>query len=129
MAWLQSRIGALTPVAKGIAAIRPNGTTAGVVGFDMWTPASAHVHVAMDTATACRSLLRPAFAYPFGELELGVLLCTIPSHRCRAIRMAHRLGFRESHRIRHGYAHGSDLVSFEMRKENCPWILGQAKAA
>lgn len=129
MLWAANRIGPLSRNATGISAIRADGSLAGVVAYDAWTPASCQMHVVVDCVAACRALLRPAFAYPFSEAGLRIARAVIPSHRWKAVRLAKRLGFVESHRIKDGWDVGSDLVHFELRREACRYLLPLAKAA
>jgi hypothetical protein len=61
---------------------------------------------------------------------VAVVLATIPSHRCEAIRAATFLGFKDSpYRVRDGFCPGSDLVNFYMRRDMCRFLEPQRKAA
>lgn len=122
MEWVRRAVGGLTAGAKGIAAIRSDGTVAGVVAYDLWTPAGCRMHLAMETPAATRTLLRAAFAYPFGELGLRLVTAAIPSHRGKAVRFATRLGFSEVHRTKDGWDEGSDIVHLELRREACRYL-------
>lgn len=122
-AWLEARAGcALTPRARGIRALDASGATRGVVAYDMWTPTSCQAHMAVDTPAAWRPLLRHCFHYPFQALGLQLLLGIIPAHNAKSLAMARALGFRETYRVRDGWAPGDDMVVHEMRREDCRWL-------
>lgn len=106
---------------RSLVAIREDGSTAGMVGFDGWTPNSVHMHVALGVAAAARPLLRPAFAEAFADGR-SMALGSVRSSNARSLRLAIRLGFREVYRVKDGWAAGEDMVLFEMRREECRWL-------
>jgi hypothetical protein len=119
-AWLQARTGcALTPDARGVKAVRPDGSLAALVAYDMWTENAVQVHLAFDTPAAWRCLARAAFAYPFEEAQKGVLWGCASASNARLLRFARRLGFLEAGRIPDGISRGDDLVLFHLRREDC----------
>jgi L-amino acid N-acyltransferase YncA len=93
---------------------------AGLVVLDTWTPNSAHVHVLVRTAAACRRLLAEALEYAFRHV--GILLGVIRSSNERSLRLTRKVGFREVSRVVDGWQAGEDLIVFEMRREECRWI-------
>ncbi len=129
IAWIEDQVGVLTRTATSIAAIRPNGEIAGVVAFDSWHPGSVQCHIALADKWAWRHLSRAVWDYAFEQEGVSSVLAVIPSHRCEAIRTAMMLGFKDTHRVRDGFCVGSDLVHFQMRREQCRFLQPQAKAA
>lgn len=131
IAWIEDHVGVLKRNATSIAAVKPDGTIAGVVAFDAWNPGSVHCHIALESPMAWRHLTKAVWLYAFEQEGVSAVLATIPSHRCEAVRMAICLGFKSTHRVRDGFCPGSDLVHFEMRREDCKFLQRepQAKAA
>lgn len=129
LAWLTARSSWVpTDAARGILR-EEAGCILSMVVFDEWTPNAARIHVAVDAPPPCKDFICAAFEYPFLEANKGVLLCTVPAHNWRCLRLVHRLGFTEQHRVTDGWETGTDLVEFEMRKENCRWLRRERKAA
>lgn len=125
LSWLERRAGCvLTRNARGVKAVDAYGAIRAMVAFDSWTNASAQAHMAAETPIAWRSLLRPAFSYPFIEADKRVLIAVIPAGNERSLRLAKRFGFRETHRVPDGWDTGEDLVLLEMRREDCRHIQG-----
>lgn len=121
--WLAERSGcAITPSFRAIKAVDSGGAIKGMVGYDDWTENACQAHMAADTPIAWRSMTRPAFAYPFEELGLGIILAVIPSSNARSLATALRFGFRQLMRLKDGRAVGVDLVFLEMRRESCRWL-------
>lgn len=78
--------------------------------------------MAVDAPVVWRSLLRPAFSYPFLEAGRSLLLGIIPADNTKSCGMARRLGFREAYRVIDGWSVGIDLVVHEMRRHECRWL-------
>ena len=115
LAWIAERSGAwLSPKARGIIAFDASGIRGGVA-LDNWTRNSAHVHIALDTPIAARSL-RPALERYVRQLGLGVLLGVIQADNAKSIRLAEHFGFEQAYRLRDGWDEGRDLLFFEWRK-------------
>lgn len=128
--WLEERVGSLTSQALGLVVERDDtGDVAAAVAYDMWTPASAQVHLCIASRAAGRLLLKHAFAVPFVKLGRRMLLASIPAYRAPALQLAWHLGFVETHRVTDGWDTDVDLVCLEMRRENCPWIKGAKRKA
>lgn len=121
--WLIQRTN-LVPTARfrAIEAVDSNGDIRGMIGFDCWTANSCEAHMAVDSPIVWRSLLYPAFQYPFEQMGRGVILAIIPANNKKSIRMATHLGFTETHRVRDGYDVGVDVILHEMRREECRWL-------
>lgn len=119
----------LTAQARTIQATDAKGRIRGVVAYDMWTPNACQAHMAADSAIAWRSLLGPAFSYPFEEAGRRLLLGIIPAHNARSVALVRRFGFREAYRVKDGWGPGDDLLVFEMRREECRWLSPARRAA
>lgn len=129
-AWMEARLGpVLTSNARAIKAVDAAGRIRGMVAYDNWTEVAVQSHMVVDSPVVWRSLLGPAFSYPFEECGKALLLGIIPLHNHKSIALTRHLGFREAYRIRDGWAPGDDLVVFEMRKHECPWLGTQKRRA
>lgn len=121
--WLYRRIGCpITLAFRAIKATDASGRIRGMVGYDGWTENAVHAHMAVDAPIVWRSLIRPAFAYPFEEAKRGVIIGTVAASNAASLKMVVALGFEMLTRIYDGFALGVDLLVFEMRKENCRWL-------
>lgn len=121
--WIQQRTGCgRTAGFKAIKAVDDSGRILGMVGYDGWTENAVQAHMAVETPIAWRALTGPAFAYPFLEAGKSVILAIIPASNARSVKLARRFGFRETYRVRDGWAVGEDLVLLEMRREECRWL-------
>jgi RimJ/RimL family protein N-acetyltransferase len=121
--WLTARTG-YQPGGDFRAIVAEAGRVRGLVGFDRWTPASVHMHVALDSMAAGRPLLHSAFAYVFGQCERRLARGEVRASNLRVIALALHLGFRQAHTVKDGWEAGDDLVLLEMRREECRWIGG-----
>lgn len=122
--WLTLRAGVeLTPKLLAVKAVDADGNIKGMVGYDGWTPNAACIHVACDSPLALRSLILPGFRIPFLELGKEVLIATVLSTNEKSIGLVKRLGFREVFRGRGWFVKDADLLWFEMRKVDCPWLV------
>lgn len=121
--WIETRTGCvLTRNARAIQALDVSGRIRGVIAYDCWTESAVQAHMAVDSPVVWRSLLRPAFAYPFLEAGRSLLLGIIADDNPKSLAMVRRLGFRETHRVMDGWSTGVDLVLFQMRRHECRWL-------
>jgi hypothetical protein len=122
--WLKRRTGcAATDDFNTIKATDARGMVRGVVGYCNWTKNAVQVHMAADTPIVWRSLLRPALEYPFVQVGVGILLGCIRSKNASSISLVRTVGFEATHSIKDGHCKGEDLLFFELRKENCRYLL------
>lgn len=121
--WLVQRVGCdLTPRATGIRAVDACGLIRGMIVYDLWTDGSVQAHMAVDTPIVWRSLLGPAFRYPFEECKRGVLLAVVRGDNEKSARLCSHFGFEPVAVIQDGAANGVPLVTFQMRKETCRFL-------
>lgn len=121
--WLVERTRcALTSDFSAIEAVDPAGNVRGMVGYCNTTPASVQAHMAVEHPIVWRSLVCPAFAYPFVNAGKAIVMGVVPADNRQSLQMCAHLGFREAHRVSGGWAPGVDLVLFEMRRNECRWL-------
>ncbi|RKH08995.1 hypothetical protein D7X74_30395 [Corallococcus sp. CA047B] len=126
-AWLEGRTGCvLTRNASAIEAVDADGTIRGMVAYDSWTESAVSAHMAVESPSVWRALLRPAFEYPFVQAGREIILGVIVASNARSMAFVERVGFREAHRVQGGWAKGVDLVVWEMRREDCRWLKKEA---
>lgn len=128
LSWIVERTGcALTSAAKAIKAVDDSGKTRGMVAYDLWTESGCQAHMAVDTPIVWRSLVRPAFFYPFIEAGKQVVIGVIRATNQRSMWMTRALGFRRAGEIPNGHAPGVPLVIFQMQKDECYWLQPHAR--
>lgn len=128
--WLAQKTGcALTSDFNAIEALDEAGHIRGMVGYCAWTKNSVQMHMATESPSVWRTLLRPALEYAFVEVGVGICLGVIPDGNARSLRFAKAVGFREVHRVKDGWAKGEDLVVLELRREDCPLFLSDERRA
>jgi hypothetical protein len=127
--WIAERAGlVIGPQFRAIKAVDESGNIHGMVGYDGWTQSACSIHVALDNPLALRVLIIPGFGIPFREFKRSVVMAMVLSTNARSLALVRRLGFRQTHTVRDGWAVGVDLVMFEMRPAECRWVQ-QAKEA
>jgi len=125
--WIIQRTGCIvTSDFQAIAALDSKGIIRGMVGYCNWSGNTVQCHMAVDHPIAWRALVyennAPAFWYPFVQSKRKLILALVHEGNNKSLEMTRHLGFREAHRIRDGVRDGEDLVLFEMRREDCPWL-------
>lgn len=126
--WIEKRAGVSAgPMFRAIEAVDSAGRIHGMVGFDSWMPNSATLSIALDNPAAFRHLLAPAFRIPFVEFGRGLVQVIVLSTNAKSLRLVKHVGFKETHRVRDGWAVGADLVMFEMRRKDCRWLSENTK--
>ena len=120
-AWLAQHGGAfLVPDFCALEAVE-EGRVLGMVGYCEWAPNSVRLHVGIEGSVVVKHLLGPAFAYPFEEVGVDLVIGITPAFT-KAVKFCKHLGFRETHRIKNGWCEGVDFIVFEMRREECRWL-------
>lgn len=95
-----------------------------MVIYDGWTPNSVQVHVySRDPASLLRpDFIREIFHYPFVQANRRLLVSVTPAHAESSLALSRALGFKETYRIRDGWAESIDMVVKEMRREECRYL-------
>jgi L-amino acid N-acyltransferase YncA len=129
--WLMVRVG-LRPdgVTRGFRALEAHGADGepvAMVGYDQWTETSVAVHMACERPAAWRSLLGPAFHFPFVEAGKLVLVGGVAASNAASRSMTEHMGFREVGRVPDGYKPGDDLIVYSMRRADCRWIAPEQR--
>lgn len=131
--WLQTRAGCLlTATARAMKVVDASGRILGMVAYDDFTKGSCVVHQAVDAPVAWRRLIPAVFIFAFDVVGVSVAVGTVPANNKRAMRLTKRLGFRETYRVRDGWAPGVDMVLHELRREDCVakgWLKAKEEAA
>jgi L-amino acid N-acyltransferase YncA len=127
--WLCERVG-LSPSIdfRAIVAVDGAGRVRGSVGYDNWTHNSVQCHMAVESPMVWRSLVVPAFFFPFQEKGKGVLVGVVRSGNAASVEMTRALGFSLCGRIPNGHRVGEDLLIFQMQKAACYWLTVPGKA-
>jgi hypothetical protein len=121
--WLATRLGfCLTPDARGVAAVDDIGAIRAMVVFDQWTDNAAEAHMCSEDPRAVWPLMRAALGYFFTTTGRSVLLGRVRASNTKALAFDARVGFRETCRIRDGFAVGDDMVILEMHRDDCRWL-------
>lgn len=108
---------------KGVKFVE-NDECLAMVGYDYWTLNAVHVHIWIGSTRALkgRVFLREIFRFPFEIGGRGIVIAYTPAHNVASLKLQQFLGFKESARIRDGWAIGDDMIISELRKESCVWL-------
>lgn len=122
--WLVERVGyAPTAHLKCIEAIsRQDYLIVGMVGFDNWMTNSVEMHFAVDRPAALRSLINVAFKFAFQQCGREYIIGLTPASREKILSWRERIGFKEIHRLKDGFAKGDDLVYSVLHRDDCRWL-------
>lgn len=125
--WLTDRAG-LVPSSefRAIEATHQDGRIVGMVGYDSWTPNGVFMSVALEDPVYARALLPHAFQYPFVEANRKVAIAIVRSDNKRSQRLVTHLGFKWKYVVKDGWAEDIHLFLYEMRRDHCRWIRGDA---
>lgn len=99
-----------------------HGVVVGMVGYCGWTPNSVTLHVALDKPLALREILKHAFEYPFLKGGRNVAIATVRAGNERIVNLCRHVGFKETYRVKDGFAVGEDIIVQELRKSDCRWL-------
>lgn len=127
--WLLDRVH-YSPTAqmRAIEAVDSAGRIRGMVGFDRWTPNSCEVHLALDTPAAGRCLIRPAMEYVFIQADKAQMLAKVCSDNPTSFHLAIKMGFRAIGRIPDGWSDGVDILTMQLSKESCKFLMSREGA-
>lgn len=104
-----------------ISRITADGKLMGGVIFGDYTGRSIRMHMAGQPGWASLELIWLVFDYPFNQLNVEMVLGTVPSTDEKVLEYDHRLGFREIARIP-GAVLGGDMVILSMLRDECRWL-------
>jgi len=128
--WLVERSGCdITPGFKAIKVVDDSGKIHGMVGYGNWTANAVVLTIALDNPAALREVLKWGFRYPFEQCGRGIALAMVRGKNKRSLSLCNKVGFREVYRVKDGIEAGEDMVMFQMRREDCPWIPQAARKA
>lgn len=128
--WIIQRLG-LRPSAEfqALEAIREDGSIAGMVGYDAWTPGGVTLSIALDTPMAFRCLVKPLFLMAFEVCRREVATCVVRSDNRASLALVEHVGFRRAGVVPNGWAPGIDLTVWQMQKRDCRWLYGKNRKA
>lgn len=97
-----------------------------IVAYDNWTTNAVFIHCWSRSTSAWfdRRFIREIFRYPFEICGKGLVIATTQGDNTPVLVLSRKLGFRETYRIKDGWALGTDLVIQEMRRDECRWLGG-----
>lgn len=111
-----------------IAHVTPEGNVLGGVTYDGFTGGCIFIHQAgFSKRWLAGNMLWIAFDYPFNQLKVSKVACTINSNRQELLDLNLRLGFKEEARIRGAYGDGGDMIVLTMSREECRWLKMKPK--
>ena len=128
--WIVQRTGvAPTRDFRAIEAVRADGSIAGMVGYDGWTPNSVAMHIALASPMALRLLVEAGFVMAFDVSKKEIAFCVVRSDNRRSLRLVYHLGFRKTATLKDAWAPGIHFTVWEMHKQECRWLKPVRKAA
>jgi RimJ/RimL family protein N-acetyltransferase len=109
---------------KGIKMVDPDGEYVAIIGYDCWTLNAVQMHtwIPQPKKFTSRFFIHECFRYPFEIGNLGLVVGVTPADNESALELNRRIGFRETYRMKDGWAVGVDMVIQEMRREECRWL-------
>jgi hypothetical protein len=118
--WIASRVGFKpTETMTAIEVVDAKGEPLAMASFDNWGHNCCEMHFAAETPIALRPLARAAFDYIFNELGREYIIALTPASKTTALRWRERVGYREIHRLKDGWAKGDDLVYSVLHRDDC----------
>jgi len=108
---------------KGIIALRDNGSIAGGVILDSWTPNSCQVHIGAETPMVWKhGLHKEIFKYVFETCGRKFMFGFTPSTNDKAISFNKHVGFKEVYRVPDGHSDGTDFIVYRLDKADCEYL-------
>lgn len=126
--WFQER----NPVSavedsSGIVAIDTNGEYAGGFVMDNWTETSVQVHFVILKMTLLRAGFHKAcMSYVFEERGRKLIYSLVLSTSLVSIRFIEHMGSQRKCVLKDAHKEGVDTILYELRRENCPYLLKEA---
>lgn len=95
-----------------------------MVIYDAWTPNAVQVHIYSPGPKSLfrKDFINEIFKYPFEQCGKDLIYSVTPGNAEGSLAISRALGFRETYRMRNGWAVGIDMVVKEMRREECRYL-------
>ncbi len=108
---------------RGIMAHRDDGSIAGGVILDSWTPNSCQVHIGAETPMVWKhGLHKEVFKYVFGTCKKTHMFGFTPGNNDVAVRFNEHIGFKEVYRAENGFADNVDFIVYRLDKADCKYL-------
>lgn len=108
--------------ASSLGVVRNNKLIAGIVYTD-FTGHNIHMSIASDDAGwLTRNVLKHAFGYPFNQLGVERITCTIARKNKRSRKLCKGVGFVEEGKVRRGYDGKQDMMIYGLLKQECRFL-------
>jgi len=104
-----------------ISRVSGDGEFLGGVIYTGFNGAMVMMHMAGVGNWMSPELVWCCFDYPFMQLCVKQIICTVASTNERSLDIVKRVGFKHEHTIKGGTPNG-DLVLFKMLREDCKWL-------
>lgn len=104
-----------------ISRVSARGEFLGGIIYTNFTGSMVMMHMAGIKNWSSPELVWLAFDYPFLQLGVKKVMCTVGSDNTRSLGIIERLGFSLEHAIEDGVPDGY-LLLFSMLRENCRWL-------
>ena len=108
-------------VDRVISRVTRNEEFLGGVIYTGYTGTMVSVHIAGVGNWASPELLWVGFDYPFMQLQVRKIVCTVGAANERSRSIIERIGFRMEHAIMDGTPHGP-LYLYSMLREDCRYL-------
>jgi RimJ/RimL family protein N-acetyltransferase len=127
-AWVAKRVGRVTPWKEDAAlGLEKDGELiAGIVldGYSEGVRASMHC-AGTGKTWLNREFLFACFDYAFNHLNLKVLINYVSADNADSLRFTKHIGFTEIGRAPQGWDGVSDMVLFQLHRDDCRWLGGR----
>jgi RimJ/RimL family protein N-acetyltransferase len=123
-AWITAHVNChLVEDTGGLVAIDRHGEYAAAMIADSFTDTACATHITVVNPFVLRHRFLQAAAHMlFLNAKRHVIVCMTAANNEKAMRFNRRIGWQEIYRVRDGFQFGVDMVMFEMRREQCPWL-------
>ena len=99
------------------------GKTVAAAIFDHLWPTSAQVHLVIEKPMVLRhGFLEEAADFIFNFMGKKVVFGLTPANNKAAVKFNKHAEFKEKHRIPDGFAEGTDLIMFQLLREECSYL-------
>ena len=105
-----------------ISRLTRDGQLWGGTVYTGFNGASIWGHFAGEPGWMSPELIWVSFDYPFMQLQVKQILCTVGSRNEKALSLCKRLGYRTLYKIKDGIPNGGTLNVLSISKESCKWL-------